>query len=370
MRRFLRQAHLWTGLVAGLVIVALGLSGSALVFRADLERFAARDWLDPAPRGAPRPLDELVAAARAVDPARAVARLHWPVGPRGTLEVVTQVPGARNLVEARLASVYVDPASAAVLGVRDRAGGTIWWTQELHYSLFGGERGLFINGGFAVALLLLALSGPVLWWPGWKRRRDALRLRRRPAAAFWRDLHAVGGAAACIALALLAVTAMYYTYRSTATGLITAIAGDEPLRPPAVAATDGEPASLEALLAAARAAFPEARIDEFRPPRGPAGAASASFRLPDDAAPGRNRLYLHPVTAEILRVDIHRELPRSSRWMGSIGPLHFGTFAGRISQWAWFVAGLAPALLFASGAWLWWRRRPRHAPPGNGSRQA
>jgi uncharacterized iron-regulated membrane protein len=54
MRRFLRQIHLWVGLVAGLVIVALGLSGSALVFRAELERFAARDWLHPAPQGESR----------------------------------------------------------------------------------------------------------------------------------------------------------------------------------------------------------------------------------------------------------------------------------------------------------------------------
>jgi uncharacterized iron-regulated membrane protein len=63
------------------------------------------------------------------------------------------------------------------------------------------------------------------------------------------------------------------------------------------------------------------------------------------------------MTAEVLRMDLHHELPRSSRWMGSIGPLHFGTFAGRASQWAWFVAGLVPAFLFASGAWLWWRNR-------------
>jgi uncharacterized iron-regulated membrane protein len=363
MRRVLRQVHLWIGLVAGLVLVALGLSGSALVFRADLERFAARDWLESAPAGAPRPLDELVAAARAVEPARSVARLHWPTGPAGTLEVVTQAPGARNLVEARLASVYVDPASAAVLGVRDRSDGAIWWLQELHYSLFGGERGLAVNGGFALALLLLAVSGPILWWPGWRRRRDALRIRRRPAAAFWRDLHAVGGAVACVALALFAITAMYYTWRAPATALVASLAGDAPLRPPVAEAADGEPASLDALLAAARAAMPDAHIDEFRPPRGASGPASASFRLPGDSVPGRHRLYLHPVTATVLRIDLYDSLPRSSRWMGAIGPLHFGTFAGRASQWAWFVAGLAPALLFATGGWLWWRNRRRGAVP-------
>lgn len=356
MRPWLRQLHLWLGLIAGLVIVALGLSGSALVFRAEIERFAVRDWLraDATPA---RTLDELVAAARAADPGRAVTRLHWPAGPTGTLEVVTQVPGARNLIEAQLRSVYVDAGSGEVLGQRDRAAGPVWWLQEFHYSLFGGERGLAVNGVFATALLLLALTGPFLWWPGWKRRRDALRVRRRPTAALLRDLHAVGGVASCLALALLAATALYYTWRGPATALIVGLAGDAPLRPPAVADGGGEPASLARLLAAARATVPDAHIDELRPSRGATAPASVSFRMPGDHVPGRHRLYLHPASAEVLRVDLHAGLPRSSRWLGAIGPLHFGSFAGRASQWAWFVAGLLPALLFATGTWLWWRRR-------------
>lgn len=357
MRGWLRFAHLWTGLLAGAVVVALGLSGSALVFRADIERWLVRDWLVIVKPGAARSLDELVAAARAVDPDRAVTRLHWPAGEHGTLEVVTQIPGARNLIEARLHSVYVDPSTAAVLGTRDRADGPMWWLQELHYSLFGGERGLRVNGIFAVSLLGLAATGPILWWPGWKRRRDALRVRRRPKVALWRDLHAVSGAFACVVLGLVALTALYFTYRGPATALVQTLAGGDPPRPPAVEPAADPPASIDALVQAARAAVPDATIDEFRPPRGPTGAASASFRLPGDEVHGRHRLYLHPGTTAVLRVDHYDELPASARWTGAMGPLHFGSFAGRLSQAIWFVAGLVPALLFGTGAWLWWRRR-------------
>jgi uncharacterized iron-regulated membrane protein len=353
----LRKLHLWTALIAGIVIVALGLSGSALVFRADLERWLVRDWLSPAPVDGRLSLDELVDSARTADPARSVTRLHWPAGEHGTLEVVTQQPGARNLVEAQLRSFYVHPGDGRILGTRDRAGGVLWWLQELHYSLFGGERGLKVNGIFAGALLALAVTGPVLWWPGWKRRRDALRVRRRPTPAFWRDLHAVGGAASCVLLALFALTAMYYTFRVPATALITAAAGDEPLRTPAVAPLEGEPASLDALLSAARATLPAAQIDEFRPPRSNSSPAIVSFRRATDAIPGRHRLYLHPISAGVIRIDDFAGLPRSSRWLGSVGPLHFGTFGGRASQWLWFMAGLVPAFLMASGSWLWWRRR-------------
>jgi uncharacterized iron-regulated membrane protein len=39
--------------------------------------------------------------------------------------------------------------------------------------------------------------------------------------------------------------------------------------------------------------------------------------------------------------------------------LHFGSFGGRVSQVAWVIIGLAPALLFITGAIMWWNRVPR-----------
>ena len=42
MYRRLWQIHSWLGLVAGLGLIAIGLSGSLLVFHADIER-----WLNP-----------------------------------------------------------------------------------------------------------------------------------------------------------------------------------------------------------------------------------------------------------------------------------------------------------------------------------
>jgi len=46
-----------------------------------------------------------------------------------------------------------------------------------------------------------------------------------------------------------------------------------------------------------------------------------------------------------------------------MGPWHFGSFGGRITQWIWFVVGLVPAGLFATGLWLWLRRRARRNVP-------
>ena len=72
-------------------------------------------------------------------------------------------------------------------------------------------------------------------------------------------------------------------------------------------------------------------------------------------------MFLDPVTATVLRIDRHESLDAGGRLFANMTPWHFGTFGGRLTQVLWFVAGLIPALLFGSGAWLWLRKRLRKA---------
>nr|MBP8297996.1 PepSY domain-containing protein [Burkholderiales bacterium] len=76
---------------------------------------------------------------------------------------------------------------------------------------------------------------------------------------------------------------------------------------------------------------------------------------------GRHRLFLDPVTAEVLRIDRHASLDFGGRVFANMAPWHFGSFGGRLTQWLWFVVGLVPALLLGSGFWLWLRKRRRKA---------
>lgn len=359
MRQVLLQLHTWGGLTIGLLVVLLGLSGSALVYRADFERWETLELRSVEPAGARLALDDIVTTALTAELSKTVARIVLTEDARSSVEVVLQDPGARNLKEARLLSVFVDPYRGNVLGTQSRDSGWIWWLQDFHYALFAGEPGLKINGVAAIVLVVLALSGPVLWWPGWKHRRFAFRVRRRPSAALWRDVHAVAGVAACVLLLILSVTALYYAFRSTATAVIALASGTSGVAPPAVdiATETSQPATLDALVVAARTAIPQARLDELRPARRPGSPASISFRMPGDVVIGRHRMFVDPMSARVLRVDRFESLPAGARALGSMQPLHFGTIGGRLTQALWFIAGLVPAALFGSGLWLWIRRR-------------
>ncbi len=382
MRRAFFQVHLWVGLVAGLLIALLGVSGSALVYRADIERWQVADWLTVPVVGERRSLDEAVARALREHPTRELSKLIVPADASRSIEIVLQIRKPPTLKAADLISVFVDPYTLEVLGQRRRAEGVMWALQDFHYALFAGEPGLKVNGVAAIALLILALSGPVLWWPGRGRWGHALKVRRGPPAATWRDIHAVAGVVSWLAITLITLTALYFTFRGTATAALTLATGAATVPQPTVsqpaarasastsasapasAPTTGMTetlayATLDAVVNAARAAEPTAEFDELRPARSVQRPASLSFRLPGDTVFGRHRMFLDPTTAAVLRIDRHQSLDAGGRLFANMVPWHFGTFGGRLTQALWFVVGLVPALLLGSGLWLWLRKRQR-----------
>jgi uncharacterized iron-regulated membrane protein len=358
MKKFLTVLHRWTGLVLGVLLVALGISGGALVFRADIERWQTAAFRSVTPLAERRPVDYWVSAARAYVPRKVLARITLPADETDAAQVFMRLAAARDLKQAELEVVYVDPYRAVALGSKPANIGILWLLQDFHYALFAGETGLKINGVGAFALVVLGLSGPILWWPGWKRRADALRVRLRPAPAKWRDLHAVSGVVICLALLLIGATGTYYAFRSTAASVVMLVTGNAAREAPKSASQTAVPMlTLQELLATAQRLVPDAHFDELRPARAPGSAANLSFRLPGDLVFARHRLFLDAQSGALLRTDRYDQLTMGERVMANIQVWHYGYFAGRWSQWLWVLAGFLPAFLFGSGLWLWWRRR-------------
>jgi len=65
---------------------------------------------------------------------------------------------------------------------------------ELHDNLLAGEIGQMINGWAAIAVLLVAGTGLIIWWPGVRRWQRSLTLRRGVGwKRFTWDLHSAMG---------------------------------------------------------------------------------------------------------------------------------------------------------------------------------
>jgi uncharacterized iron-regulated membrane protein len=208
LRRALFQLHLWTGIGVGLYIFVVCLSGSAIVFRRELDKALCPQTIMVKPVGRRMTDAQLLAAARAAFPR---ARLRPTIQIRGP-----RVPGAAVEVwyllgrGGRLERLF-DPYTGKNLGDTVACEPAfISWIADLHDNLLGGDTGQLVNGAGALLLTLMCLTGAVIWWPGVGRWRRSMTLRWNTN---WRrftwDLHSVFGFWLLLLVLMWAVSGIY-----------------------------------------------------------------------------------------------------------------------------------------------------------------
>ena len=209
LRRALLQVHLWAGIGLGAYVVCICLSGSAIVFRVELDKLFCPRTLVVLPTGRRRSDGELAAAARAAHPFLPVdeVQVHAPRLPDAAVEIVL-IAGTRRLER------LFDPYTAQDLG--DTVTGEpafLTWLVDFHDDLLGGSGGRRVNGWGAGGVLLLCATGAVLWWPGTARWTRSMTLRRNVR---WRrfawDLHSALGFWLMALLLMWAVTGVYFAF--------------------------------------------------------------------------------------------------------------------------------------------------------------
>ena len=189
LRRASFQIHLWIGLTIGLYIVMLSITGSALVYRNEMDRYFAT----------PRPQyeqgrkilteDELRAVAQKTYPGWEVTRLGDRISRRNpTLEVWVEKDGVKK---ERL----FNPYTGEELGDSVTQGEYfVLWLARLHDELLFDREGRFWNGIFSAVATILFVTGIVVWWPGVSRWKRSLVMKR---GVGWKrfnwDLHNVFG---------------------------------------------------------------------------------------------------------------------------------------------------------------------------------
>ena len=88
-RSLLLQIHLWLGLSLGALLALIGLSGSAMIFRFELERLCFPALMHTHSEPGPLNFDACMKAARAVNAAKTVRSVRLPVRAADTLEWLT-----------------------------------------------------------------------------------------------------------------------------------------------------------------------------------------------------------------------------------------------------------------------------------------
>jgi uncharacterized iron-regulated membrane protein len=358
LRRALFQIHLWAGLLLTLYIVVIALTGSILVFRREMNRAQLPRTLHRYDVRQVASIEEVLGRFRSTYPGATLDTLEMPstLFPAFYLSVTD--------ADHRPVTLVGDSLTGALVAQRRT---WIDWVYDLHvYLLLGRTHGMQVNGVGAVGLLLLALSGLYLWWPGVKTWRRGLRIH---FSRNWRrinfDLHHAIGFWTLFIVSWWAFSGIYFAWYREVTALVAAFSPLEGMHAPVAPVPTPQEAhrtTLAQILAAVHEASPRGTLFSLSDPL---LTGESVYALVDLGAPGdfshRDILTLSTADARVLTAWHYGQNHTLGDWiLWSMHPLHFGSLWGTAVQVIWALAGVALAVLAITGVLMYWNRYLRH----------
>jgi len=197
---------MWIAMGMGLYILVISVSGSAVVFRREVSRWLVPRTV-PSAVGIALTADELFVAAQGIYSDYEVVDVIEARRPNGPAYIVLNRDGEET---RRL----FDPYAVEDIGdVYPRTLQLVEWLVDLHDNLLAGQTGRKINGIAGGLIIVLVLTGAVIWWPG--RGRWLHSLIVRPSSTTPRitwQLHSALGFWSLAMLLVWALTAVYFAY--------------------------------------------------------------------------------------------------------------------------------------------------------------
>lgn len=362
-RHALRWAHRWLGLIGGIVVVLIGLTGSFIVFYREIDVALNPALYAPAGWEQRVTLTEVMRAAAAANPAPIATILApdriWPVW------VVIHAHQTATGRYPNRWTTMVDPSNGKVLGRRDYVNAFALKIYRLHYTLLLYEWwGNELVGVAGFMLLGLAMSGLFLWWPRpgrfWRSvsvRKDVSLLR------FAFNVHGAAGFWALFALLMISITGVGIIFPGMIRPVVGLLSQPTPdpsprIEMPSPIGTPLLPA--DAIVRIAQAAKPGVAIAMFNPPTATRNTWRVQFR-PDCADPAvraRGAIWLDPWSGAVVHDRTPGTMSIGDRYLAEQLWLHNGAAFGLVGRLVVFTVGFAPLVLFISGVIMWLKRRP------------
>ena len=229
-RRILFWIHLSAGVLAGIVVLIMSVTGILLAYKQQISRWANRNYRVSISERLP--LGELVIRVRRAQGA-------MPAGV--TLRHEQGSPAEFSFGRDRI--VFVNPATGEVLGESHKLPVFFAKVEDIHRWLGTSNEnrpvGEAITGACNLIFLVLLITGPFIWWPkdwSWSSLKKIVLFRGdlRGRALYW-NWHNVLGIWCLIPLILIVLTGTVMSY-TWANNLLYRLTGNQPPKQNAVQA--------------------------------------------------------------------------------------------------------------------------------------
>lgn len=367
LRTILRQIHLWLAIVLCVPLVALGISGSVLVYHDEIEDL----FRGPAPRttGTPQAPAAILAAAQAAAPDRTPLMLRLPDEPGAPVLVRLSRPRGERAPAggspfAGSVQLFIDPVSLAVVERPSAATPTIRFLHDLHGNLLiGGRDGRVVVGWFGVVMLVMSVSGLVLWWPR-GRWGPPFTVRRGPRGLrLHRELHGAVGIWSLAVLLMVSFSGAYIAFPQEMGAMVTSVFPGRDLRAAASGlrvqpARNAAPLDLEKGLALARAAVGDAALRlAFLPARPEQPMRLGLVRDGHSEGAPMIVVFVDQWAGRVIEVQDPTTFTVGETILAWQRAVHEGSGLGSVYRLLVFLSGLAIPLFVVTGIAMWILKR-------------
>ncbi|MFP4504657.1 MAG: PepSY-associated TM helix domain-containing protein, partial [Cyclobacteriaceae bacterium] len=363
-RKIIRNIHLWLGLVSGLVLSVVGVTGSIYVFEPELASLLSADTYLVQSDSSLFKDDVALAAAIEEQTGEKIESLQWPQRGRETY--------AFKLFDDNR-WYYFDQTTGKVIKGEELFGNAFFaFILKLHRTLTLGDIGYWITATSSLIFgLFMLTTGLYLWWPRVRARlKSSFRIKWNASPKRLNyDLHNVTGFYFFIPLFLMGITGSAFYYHDEAQWVVDKVTFSEPA-PVSVwtsqfsDTTRGlEPLSISQALVEMNKHYPTYHKRNLWLTSSKERTLSFAYQKYKHVHAGPDeRIFLRAdrYTGEILGEQNPDKLPRGAAIMAQwLLPVHFGEFGGLLTRIIWFFAGFIPALLTYTGIVIWLGRRKK-----------
>ncbi|GLU43076.1 PepSY-associated TM helix domain-containing protein [Allomuricauda sp. NBRC 101325] len=355
IRAFINDVHLWLGLVSGIIIFLVCLSGTILTFEKEIENWF-KEELIIVPAGSKKSLSNLVD-----DPT---------IQSKGQLTSITipsdeTIPYSLSIKEdpkQRRGSTYeLNPYTSEILAPQKTA------IDDFMFSMFKMHRWLLMDikwgrpivGIATIIFLILSITGIVLWFPKkvkWKTVKAGFKIKTN---ANWKrinhDLHNTLGFYSCLLILIMGITGLCWSFEGYRDGLSSLMGAKVFGNRGAQPELDLGNLHTENVIGLEEAVQLANKTLDYR--------GTLTVSLPNDKNPvysfrkiaddswstvAQDQLQIH-TSGEIVHKEIYADKPLNVKIASAIRPIHTGEIYGTFSKWLYFLACLVGTSLPVTG---------------------
>jgi uncharacterized iron-regulated membrane protein len=381
-KKIIGKLHLWLGLISGLIVFIVSITGCIYVFKDEIQNFQRKDYIYHGETNIEQkntlPISQL--ESKITKQVHEKYQLHWvdiPLDKSTSYQFhyYESNPDGWNYFQQLVIykTVYVNSFTGKVLAVIDEKNSFFNIVKFIHWSLLlKKEWGTYLIGIPTLIFVFMLISGIILWWP---RNKNGVKQRftfQWSNVKNWKrknyDLHNILGFYASIIAFVISFTGLFYAFTIIKAFVYFTFSSGETTYPDfshiktKAPIEQKSPFTIDKIAAKVEQVYPlvhsysfdlgHPHLDDHKHPNFSIYVKELSY-----AYYKSHSIIFDENSGELLHIHAHNDKNWGEKMTSANYDIHVGAIGGFVGKCIAFFASLIAASLPVTGFMIWWGRK-------------